>query len=307
MFWCWTFLVPCVPVFFLSPWPHSTWIRLFVAFATAWENHYRIVYDLCLSAWLSTPWWPICFTRFVLSENCGESICRKANGRSRPQHFMYRASGPLVPSRSPCIVDIWFRSFSLRLVRCFAACISHTLFPTVCIDPTGNASFDFVDVVPQTCENFKCLCTGEKGIGQATGKPLHYQGSIVHRLIPDFMVQMGDFQRFVYDCIFLKKISQSLSFSVFFCMLSLKVFPYDTAYRASHTKCLMYFRVNPLPPYHTPPPPPSLPHSVRNKSFITRDWDLPYQYFVVLKIVQFRSEHSANGTETGYNPRQSNN
>jgi peptidylprolyl isomerase len=53
----------------------------------------------------------------------------------------------------------------------------------------------FGDVVPRTADNFRALCTGEKGMGKK-GKPLHYKGSIFHRIIPQFMVQGGDFTDF---------------------------------------------------------------------------------------------------------------
>mmetsp|Transcript_18881 Transcript_18881/g.47691 ORF Transcript_18881/g.47691 Transcript_18881/m.47691 type:complete len:338 (-) Transcript_18881:46-1059(-) len=55
------------------------------------------------------------------------------------------------------------------------------------VEASGRLEFElFADVAPKTAENFRCLCTGEKG------RSLHLEDSIFHRIIPGFMAQGGD-------------------------------------------------------------------------------------------------------------------
>jgi cyclophilin family peptidyl-prolyl cis-trans isomerase len=49
----------------------------------------------------------------------------------------------------------------------------------------GRLTFElFADVVPRTAENFRALCTGERGLSTTSRVRLHYKGSSLHRIIP---------------------------------------------------------------------------------------------------------------------------
>ncbi|KAI0660133.1 cyclophilin-like domain-containing protein [Cubamyces menziesii] len=71
-----------------------------------------------------------------------------------------------------------------------AATPMSNVFFDIAIDskPSGRIVFKlFDDIVPRTAKNFRELATGQHGFG--------YAGSTFHRIIPNFMLQGGDFTR----------------------------------------------------------------------------------------------------------------
>eukprot|EP00514_Thraustochytrium_sp_LLF1b_P000802 CAMPEP_0184514620 /NCGR_PEP_ID=MMETSP0198_2-20121128/4064_1 /TAXON_ID=1112570 /ORGANISM="Thraustochytrium sp., Strain LLF1b" /LENGTH=196 /DNA_ID=CAMNT_0026904829 /DNA_START=85 /DNA_END=675 /DNA_ORIENTATION=- len=75
-------------------------------------------------------------------------------------------------------------------MRGFAAAANPKVFFDITAggEELGRVTMELrADAAPKTAENFRQLCTGEAG-----GK-LHYKGSKFHRVIPDFMLQGGDF------------------------------------------------------------------------------------------------------------------
>ena len=92
-------------------------------------------------------------------------------------YFMYGALGGGAPSSRVSIVDAHMESNPI-------------VYFDITLDgqPAGRITFElFANIVPRTAENFRALCTGEKGTTPKLGIPLHYKGSKFHRVIPGFV------------------------------------------------------------------------------------------------------------------------
>lgn len=116
-----------------------------------------------------------------------------------PHSATFRALTSTHPSSSSSSPFLSSISSSPTFFRCFGttAAKGKQVFFDIAIGdaPARRVVFDLHDdVTPKTAANFRALCTGEKG-KSPSGATLHFKGSSFHRVIPDFMLQGGDFTR----------------------------------------------------------------------------------------------------------------
>lgn len=74
--------------------------------------------------------------------------------------------------------------------------VTERVFFDILIDdePIGRIIFGlFGDVAPKAVENFSALCKCDRGKAPITGKDMCYKHSLIHRVIPNFIIQGGDY------------------------------------------------------------------------------------------------------------------
>jgi len=116
-------------------------------------------------------------------------------GRAEHSQFLGQADFPMLRFGLLCVAAMFVSQAQAQGTA--SAPVTHKVFFDVSIggEPAGRIVFGlFGEDVPKTAENFRALATGEKGQGKS-GKPLAYEGSYFHRVIPNFMLQGGDFTR----------------------------------------------------------------------------------------------------------------